>query len=137
MEDFKELNFKPEDTSDAIDQILQEKLGVSLETLKQALAAYVQDKAEELALQLPNIVPYGDYEKLLENNDDMSKFLREEASKVENWDLKWIQPSESKVKLLEFAFNCKAVDEGEALKGFVFLGLTGIIKHAFVQGEGA
>lgn len=133
MEDYKDLGFLPEDTAETINEKLKEKLGISLEDLKVPLSNYIKEKAEELTHQFPNIVPYGDYDKILEDNDSMAEFLRNEASKLENWEIKWIQPTENNIKLIQFGFECSAVDDGTTFKGHVFIGLNGKVKHAFAQ----
>ena len=35
--------------------------------------------------------------------------------------------------LVKFLMSCKAVDDGDSLKGTVFVSKSGIIRHAFVQ----
>lgn len=135
MEDFKELDFLPEDTEETIEVKLKEKLGLSLLTLKETLTTFVVDKAEELTHQFVNIVPYGDYDKILENNDDMATFLKAEASKPENWKLQYIETTKSAVPMLQFSFKNTSVDDGEGFVGNVYLGLNGKVKHVFAQGE--
>lgn len=135
MEDFKELDFKADDTEETVEAKLKEKLGVGLDDLKIPLTAFVTEKAEELTHQFANIVPYGDYDKILEDNESMATFLRSEASKSENWKLQWIETTKTAVPLLQFSFKNTAVDDGEGFVGNVYLGLNGKVKHAFAQGE--
>lgn len=134
MEDFKELDLLPEDTEETVEVKLKEKVGIGLADLRAALRTYVVNKAEELTHDFQNITPYGDYEKILEDNDSMATFLRDEASKSENWKLIWIQTTNVAVPMLQFCFSNTAVDEGEGFVGNVYLGLNGKIKHAFAQG---
>lgn len=133
MEDYKDLGFVKEDTAETIDEKLKEKLGITLADIKVPLSNYLKDKAEELTHQFPNIVPYGDYDKMLEDNDSMADFLRNEASKPENWKISWIEPVKGKLNLIQFGFECTAIDDGETFKGHVFIGMNGSIKHAFAQ----
>lgn len=135
MEDFKELDLKEDDTEESVEAKLKEKLGVGIADLKASLTAFVVEKAEELTHQFANIVPYGDYDKILEDNDSMATFLRAEASKSENWKLQWIETTKSAVPMLKFSFKNTSVDDGEGFVGNVYLGLNGKVKHAFAQGE--
>ena len=135
MEDFKELDFQIDNTEEQIEEKIQEKLGIGLNDLRSALSTYVVDKAEELTHQFTNIVPYGDYEKMLEDNDSMAAFLRDEASKSENWKLQWLEITKTEVPMLHFCFINTAVDEGEGFTGNVYVGLNGKIKHVFAQGD--
>lgn len=135
MEDFKELDFLPEDTEETVEAKLKEKLGIGLADLKLSLTTYVINKAEELTHDFANITPYGDYEHILEDNDGMATFLKDEASKPDNWKLLWVQTTKAGVPMLQFCFSNTAVDEGEGFVGNVYLGLNGKIKHAFAQGD--
>lgn len=111
---------------------IKEKLEISLEDIKLSLKESVQNNAEEICLDLPNIVPYGDYKNLLENNDDMATFLKEEAAKDENWILYSIE-EDPKTNLLKFSFYNKSIDDGDSFAGFVFVSKSGKIRHAFAQ----
>lgn len=114
---------------------VETKLGISVETMQQQLSSYVIDHAEELSLNLPNIAPLGDYGKLLENNDDMTQFLKEEGNKVEHWKLCAIAQSPINKSLLSFKFFNSGVDDGNTLTGFVFASKSGKIRHAFCKIE--
>jgi hypothetical protein len=114
--------------------IIKEKLGLSVDELKQRLSSYVVANAEELTLTLVNIAPLGDYSKLLEDNDGMAEFLKSEAHKVEHWKLNKISPSDVNDKLLSFEFANDSIDDGESFQGFVFVSFQGKIRHAFAQG---
>jgi len=135
MEDFKELDFKVDDTEEMVEAKLKEKLGTGLDEIKQSLTAFVIDKAEELTHQFVNIVPYGDYDKMLEDNDSMAEFLRTEASKPENWKLQWLETTTATIPMLHFCFKNTSVDDGEGFVGNVYVGLNGKVKHAFAQGD--
>lgn len=135
MEDFKELDFKIDDTEEMVEAKLKEKLGTGLDVIKQSLTSFVLDKAEELTHQFVNIVPYGDYDKILEDNDSMADFLRTEASKPENWKLQWLETTKAAIPMLHFCFKNTSVDDGEGFTGNVYVGLNGKVKHAFAQGD--
>jgi len=133
-----ELSDLDQDANDFWDKFnsrLKEKLGIGVDEIKEALSSAIIKSAEELALELPNIAPYGDYEKLLEDNDSMTAFLREEASKLENLTIYTINEDDKQKQLLRFVVICTAVDDGESLKGFVFVSRQGVIRHAFAQVE--
>lgn len=116
-----------------ISEILQDKLNLNLESLRNSLCESVKNRAEELVLDLPNIAPYNDYGKLLEDNDSMATFLRDEAAKLENWLLNSIQEDNKNKNLFKFFFLNKAVDDGHVLEGIVFVNKSGVIRHAFAQ----
>lgn len=131
--EFNELDKKDPEIWDKIDLKLKEKLNVGLSDMKSAIASYVESHAEEIALQLPNIAPNGDYSKLIEDNDDMANFLKKEVIKPEGWILILASDHDQHKNLLAFEFISKAVDEGETLKGLVFVSKSGVIRHAFVS----
>jgi hypothetical protein len=129
------LGLTDDDTAETIAVKVQEKMGVSLNLMRERLSQVLVDKAEEFTLELPNIAPLGDYGKLLEDNDQMALFLKEEANKSEYWKLYGLKASDVKKDLVSFIFVNMAVDDGDVFKGFVFLSKTGKIKHVFVQVE--
>ncbi len=118
-----------------VDAILQEKLGISIDFLKQQLSEYTVSHAEELTHEFVNVAPFGDYSKLLEDNDGMAEFFKTEAHKVEHWRLLGITPSDVQKNLINFQFQNKAVDDGDVFDGFVYVSFSGKIKHAFTQGN--
>lgn len=120
---------KPED----IDKVLQEHLNVSLAQCAEALSVSLQDRAEEFVEELVTVAPHGDYGKLIEGSEAILKFLKEEAYKPENWVLELLGVRSEKDQLVELIFLNKAVDDGDMLKGYVFIGLSGTIRHAFPQ----
>ena len=137
IETFAELDFSALETSEQIEAYLQEKIGACLQTMKLALSSYLKDKAEELSLEFTNIAPNGNYDLIIENNDSMAIFLKEEAAKDENWNLTELQVVKTAGQdMLQCMFANKAVDDGTALEGHVFISKTGKIRHAFVQGNG-
>lgn len=131
LKDFDKL--EAHEIEEKIDVVLQEKLGVGLVDLKNALNESIKTRAEELALDLPNVAPYNDYGNLLEDNDSMATFLRDESSKLENWLLDSIQEDNKNKNLIKFLFLNKAVDDGHVLEGIVFVNKSGVIRHAFAQ----
>lgn len=135
MEDFKGLDLTQAKTLEEIEKLIVEKLNISLPEMKEAICKYVDSHAEELTHQFANIAPYENYEKLLEDNDSMADFLKVEATKQETWHLDMIQPDNKNPNLLEFSFHCKAVDDGNTMKGFAYVGVSGKIRHAFACGN--
>jgi hypothetical protein len=131
-----EIDPEAENVYDLVDARLQEKLNISLNSLKQLLSEYVVSHAEEITLELPNIAPYGQYDKLIEDNDEMAEFLKKEVSKPEAWLLAGILDDEKFTSLIKFKFICKAVDEGQVLEGYVFTSKAGIVRHSFVLVNG-
>jgi hypothetical protein len=131
LKDFDKL--EAHEIEKIIDLALQEKLNIGLDNLRSSLSESVKNRAEELALDLPNIAPYNDYGKLLEDNDSMATFLREEASKPENWFFDTFQEDQTNKNLIKFLFANKAVDDGRVLEGIVFVNKSGIIRHSFAQ----
>ncbi|SRR6266404_5987780 len=135
IEKFEDLGLKDEFKIEEVDAILQEKMGIKIADLQQAICDYVQSHSEEMSLQFKNIAPLGDYEKLLEDNDSMASWLREEAAKIEHWKLSEIHPHEVHKNLLQFIFKCSAIDDGTTCRGFAFVSLSGKVRHAFARGD--
>jgi hypothetical protein len=133
IETFKDLVGDDAKTPEDIDKRLQEKLGIGLGAMSEALCVYLKEKAEEVAEDCFSIAPYGDYSKMVEDKVEMAKFLREEAAKPEHWKLDFLEVKKKDDKLIEFVFVNSSVDDGDILKGFVFVGFSGIIRHAFAQ----
>lgn len=133
VESFKEIGFEGAKSIDELDQVLKDKLGIGFLECGEALQKFIQENAEELVEDVANIAPNGDYGKLLEDKQEMAKFLREEASKPENWEIQMVEVKKKQDQLMELVFFNSAVDDGDIMKGFVFLGLSGKIRHAFVQ----
>jgi hypothetical protein len=111
---------------------IQAKIGTSVLQMQEALSQSVIKRAEELTLDFRNIAPLGDYGKLIEDNDGMCLFLKEEGHKPQHWKLFLIE-YHHKRQLLSFAFANHGVDDGETFEGFVFVTKAGKIKHAFAQ----
>jgi hypothetical protein len=120
---------------DKVADKIQAKLGTSLLQMKEALSKSVQERAEELTLDFPNIAPLGDYGKLIEDNDGMADFLKTEGHKPEHWKLYGIYLNSVNKELISFCFWNTGVDDGKTFQGFVFTSKTGKIKHAFAQVE--
>jgi hypothetical protein len=133
--DLDSLDLDDELLFEKIDEKLKEKLSISLEEMTSALRDFVIKRAEELVHDMPNIAPYNDYETMLEDNDSMALFLKNEASKLENWRLMCINEDPKNKSLIKFTFNNKAVDDGDILSGLVFVSKSGKIRHAFAQAD--
>lgn len=130
-----ELDQEDENFVSLFEERIKDKLGVSCQELKESLSKAIIKTAEELSLELPNIAPYGSYEKILEDNDSMTEFLKIEASKIENMFIYSIQEDNKFKNLLKFTIYNQAVDEGQSLIGYVYVSKLGIIRHAFAQVE--
>jgi hypothetical protein len=117
---------------EALDKALKDNLEIGLADCAQALSTSLSERYEELLDDIINLSPYGDYDKITEDKEVITKFIKEEAVKPENWRIQFIEEKE-KGKLLELVFFNKSIDDGDLLKGFVFLGLSGKIRHVFTQ----
>lgn len=136
IESFKEIFSEEHKEIGDLDKIMQEKLGIGFSACAQALCESLQQRAEEVTEDVISMAPYGDYDKLTEDPEVISKFLREEASKPENWKIQMVEVKKNDDQLMELVFDNIAVDDGDILKGFVFVGLSGKIRHAFAQIHG-
>src|SRR5271154_4795667 len=137
IEKAEELGLKTDTTIQELDEIFQEKLGVSLADMTSALQLYVQQHAEELASNFLVMVPNGNYGGLLEDQDKMANFLRKEASLPDNWipNMLASRKDPKYPDMLKITFDNQAVDDGDSLLGFVFISSTGKILHAFANGS--
>ena len=126
-------DFKDGELEEKLGAVLKEKLGIGLDEMRSVLHESVKNRAEELALDLPNLAPYNDFGALLEDNDSMATFLRDEAAKPENWFLSFLNEDPKNKNLIKFSFANKAVDDGHVLEGLVFVNKSGVIRHAFAQ----
>ncbi len=115
----------------AIDKILKEELNISLDDCSKALHDSLYERADELFEDIINLAPYGNYDKMMEDPEEISSFLKDEACDLENWKIDFIELEKKEDKLLKLTFLNKAVDDGDILKGYVFIGLSGKIRHAF------
>jgi hypothetical protein len=130
---FKELDIKDDDKrEDVINKILT-KLNLTTEQLCVGISDYLKAHAEELTLEMLNIAPYGEYDSLIEDEDNMADFLKKESVKFENWELESIAPVGMDTSLIKFMFHNKSVDEGEVLRGFAIASLSGKIRHCFAN----
>lgn len=120
---------EPED----IDKILREHTGTGLSECASALTASLLERVDEMLEELPYVSPHGDYSKMMEDKDLIRDFLLTEAAKDENWTVQFLEIRKTQDTLMELVFFNKAVDDGDTLKGFVFLGFSGKIRHCFPQ----
>jgi hypothetical protein len=134
-ESFKEIlvSMKEIKEEEKIDQILREKIGIGFSECAQALSDSLIKRMDEVVNDLPSLAPNGDYSILIEDKALMAKFLQEEAVKPEHWKFEIMSIRKDTDQLLEIMFLNDAVDDGDLLKGFVFLGISGKIRHAFAQ----
>ena len=108
-------------------------LELNEEDSMEVLESKIKDNLSEVSGDFVNIIPYGDYGKLLEDKDEMCNFLLDEASKLENWKLYYLMPSDANPELIQFVFKNGSVDEGDVFEGHVFVSKSGKIRHAFTQ----
>lgn len=116
-----------------IDDILRKHLTIGFAECAEALSKFLLERGEECLEDMFNLAPYGDYAQLTEDKEVMLKFLQEEAIKPENWIIQLVEIKKKGDQLIEILFFNKAVDDGDILKGFVFVGASGKIRHAFAQ----
>jgi hypothetical protein len=135
IEKYADLGLKDEHKIEEVEAILQEKMGIKLDDLRQAIGNYVQSHSEEMSQQFNNIAPLGDYSNLLEDRDSMSFFLKDEAFKNEHWKLFQIEPHTVHKNLLHFTFKNSAIDDGNTCRGFAFVSLSSKLRHAFARGD--
>jgi len=119
---------------DKWEEVLQEKLGLKIVDLQKSICDWVTDNIETLSQDFINICPSGDYGKLIEDYNSISKFLKEETTKPEAWKIMGVRQN-SNPNMIQFIFDCDVVDEGDTFKGFVFVSKTGKIRHAFAQNQ--
>ena len=124
-----DLDPKNDDFKSKLDEKLKEKLNISVKEMQDVLSTSLISSSADIAGELNNIIAYNDYDKIIEDENDMVEFLKNEASKPENFWLYGIQEDNG---LLKFHFINMAVDEGDVVNGFVFVSKGGKIKHYFV-----
>ena len=133
IEKIDDLGLEDNDKLNDIDSKLKEHLGIGLEEMHQALSESVRSKAEEIADEMFNLAPMGDYDKLTEDKEEIAEFLRNEAHKPEHWRLNMMDIR--KDGLIHFGFLNLAVDDGDNFIGSVYVSKSGQIRHAFAYGE--
>lgn len=132
IEDWDELGLTEGGGTEQWSLQFQEKLGLNIETLQAAIGEWVISHSEELAKEFVNIAPNGDYSKLLEDKESMAAYLKAEASHPQHWKL---VEAKADHNLLAVMFDNQIVDEGASLRGFVYVGKSGKIRHAFAQNQ--
>lgn len=132
-ETFDDLMSDDVKTPEDIDTKIREKLGIGIKEMSHALCDSLRHRAEEVAEDCYSVAPYGDYSKMIEDPEGVAKFFREEAAKPEHWKLEFLEVRKKGDQIIEFTFTNTSVDDGDILKGFVFVGFSGSIRHAFCQ----
>jgi hypothetical protein len=120
-------------TPEDLDKALREHTGTGATECAAALTFALKERVDEILEDLPYVSPHGDYGKMMEDKDLIRDFLLNEAAKDENWELQFLEIRKDSDSLMELVFFNKAVDDGDTLKGFVFLGFSGKIRHVFPQ----
>lgn len=126
------LNSKSENEEE-FNKILQDNLKVSLEDCVVQLNSFLRDRSQDVLKDMFNLAPYGDYSKYTEDLGVILNFLQNEAAQAKNWKVNFSLLRKKDDELIELIFNNIAVDDGDILQGYVFIGLSGKIRHAFVQ----
>lgn len=135
IESFKDLKIEESTTFEDLDSILKDKLGICSSDMVDKLSEYLLSHIDEIASSFVTLAPFGNYSKSIEDIKDIFSFIKNEASKKESWKLYYAQVSESNPSLMEFVFHCLAINDGEELKGYVYISKSGKIRHAFAQVE--
>lgn len=130
IEDWKDLGLVDGGGEEQWSQQIKEKLDLSVEDLKSSISKWMEIHAEELSLEFLTIAPYGDYGKMMEDNDSMAEFFKKEASDPQYWKLAGGKTEGD--NMIQFCFDCQAV---ENLRGFVYVSKSGKIRHTFAQNQ--
>lgn len=137
IEKIEDLELDGLDSEEKFLERVKDKLGLTIEDLLKPIFNYIQENTLSLVQDISNIAPHGDYAQLLEEDEEMSFFLKEECSKSEHWKLYSII-SDTKIKdkpMVQFTFFCTAIDDGHSFKGFTFTSYSGKILHSFAHGD--
>lgn len=131
VKSFEEIDLKAAKTREEVFEILMKELKIPLETMQNSISEYIKSNSDNLARHFVNIAPYQNFDQLLEDHEEMNKFVADEASKPENWVIVRARPKTN--SLMEFTFDCRAVDD--PFRAYVIVGLSGKIRHTFAQVE--
>ena len=126
----KYLSDQTDLTPQQVLSLAQDSIDVAIRTLSEVLLA----RADEISKEYTNVICYGAYDKIMEDEESIANFLKQEAIKTENWKLHSLSISCEKAWIEMLFFN-KAIDEGHTMKGIVFIDYSGKILHSFVLGE--
>lgn len=134
---FEDLGLTGEEDATQVQAILEEGLEIKFEDILERLNSCLRERASEVAENFLVMVPFEDYDKLLEEQPQMVQFLREQAAQSKHWQPKYIGNSRDKKlpNMVELLFNNTAVNDGEAVMGYVFLSFSGKVLHLFVRGD--
>lgn len=119
--------------NEEVDQLLRTQTGTGFSECQTALTAALKERVDEIVEDLPYLSPHGDYSKMMEDRDLIRDFLLNEAAKDEHWKIHFLEMRKKSDTLIELVFFNTAVDDGDSLKGLVFLGMSGKIRHCFPQ----
>lgn len=129
----EEFAQKKEEVNQRLDAVFVEKLGVGITALKEVVSKTLVEKASQIVQEMARLVPFDDYDRMIEDRDQMVDFLRTEAFKMEHWHFHSINEDRKNKNLLQFVFENAAVDDGRVLQGIIFTNKSGVIRHSFVQ----
>lgn len=137
IQSIEDLELTGEEDLEQVDALLQEKLHISFADMRTLLHESLHERASQVAADFLVMTPYNNYDKLLEEQSHIANFLRHEACKDDNWEPNYVGTSRDPKmpNMIEVLFNNKAVDDGDAVCGYIFLNYEGKVLHVFVQGD--
>lgn len=138
IEKVEDFGFTNEQTPEETAAIVKEKLGIGFPEMAAHLSTHLGERADEVAQDFVTLIPYGDYDKLLEGDDKIANFLRTEAVKVESWVAYKIFADDTLKgypEMIQITFRNQAVDEGGSLIGYVWVSYAGVVRHVSIVGE--
>lgn len=132
LDDFY-INKEYEKAREFLSNVIKKSFNVDILDLKSKIASYVKENANEISKNIPYIAPGGDWSKFFNENDEIINYLKNEISRVEDWNLYALEPSPMKgVWKVEFCYK-DLVTEDSNLTGYVYLNEEGTLKHVFAQ----
>lgn len=132
------ITFTPEETTEQVEAKIEATWEIKFADLRKTLEACTVEVSAKLAEDMITVAPYQDYGKLLEEQEAIYTFLRDEGSLAKNWKLAMVEQTDTRLvaePLLQLVFDNIAVDEPGTLKGFIYLSMSGKVKHAFVRND--
>lgn len=126
---------KSEDAEALLIEKLKYHFDIDVLDLRDRVATFVKEQADELAAQVSYIVPNGDWSKCLSEDEAKQNYLIEEGGKPENWRIKSLGSTHlPKVWAVSFVMD-SSESEDDGIVGYAYVSETGKVKHIFAQGE--
>lgn len=138
MTDIDTIIFSPGDTPEQVEAKIEETWEIKFADLRKTLETLTKEIAGKLAEGMITMAPFQDYANLLEEPEAITTFITNEGSLAKNWELGVVEETDTRLvaePLLQLIFNNVAVDEPGTLKGFIYLSMSGKVKHAFVRAD--